>query len=70
MLLLLLLYMFLLDVVFSVINNMESVVTINPIGDAPTYVNGNLILEPSTLHHVSLFLLDLSSALWVCTVDH
>ena len=42
-------------VVFSVINNLESVVTITPIGDAPTYVNGNLILEPTILHHVSIY---------------
>ncbi|XP_053380298.1 kinesin-like protein KIF14 [Mercenaria mercenaria] len=34
-----------------VISNMETVVTITPIGDAPTYVNGNLISEPTTLHH-------------------
>ena len=25
---------------FSIINNVESVITITPIGDAPTYVNG------------------------------
>ena len=39
---------------FSIINNVESVITITPIGDAPTYVNGNLISEPVTLQHVSL----------------
>ena len=38
----------------SVISNLESVVTITPIGDAPTYVNGNLISEPTVLHHVSI----------------
>ncbi|XP_069122057.1 kinesin-like protein KIF14 isoform X2 [Argopecten irradians] len=34
-----------------IINNVDSVVTVTPIGDAPTYVNGNSISEPSILHH-------------------
>ncbi|XP_060602452.1 kinesin-like protein KIF14 [Ruditapes philippinarum] len=34
-----------------IINNIDTAVTITPIGDAPTYVNGNLISEPATLHH-------------------
>ena len=37
----------------SIINNVEGIVNITPIGDAPTYVNGNLITEPTILHHVS-----------------
>lgn len=37
----------------SIINNMEGIVNITPIGDAPTYINGNLITEPTMLHHVS-----------------
>ncbi|KAJ8300829.1 hypothetical protein KUTeg_022348 [Tegillarca granosa] len=34
-----------------IINNVESVVNITPIGDAPTYVNGDMVLEPTILHH-------------------
>ncbi|WAR12783.1 KIF14-like protein [Mya arenaria] len=34
-----------------VIRNEEASVSITPIADAPTYVNGNLISEPTTLHH-------------------
>ncbi|XP_062594579.1 kinesin-like protein KIF14 [Saccostrea cucullata] len=34
-----------------IINNEECVVSITPIDDSPTYVNGNLISEPTILHH-------------------
>ncbi|KAK3605864.1 hypothetical protein CHS0354_017768 [Potamilus streckersoni] len=34
-----------------IINNVDLVVNITPIGDAPIYINGNLILEPTILHH-------------------
>jgi hypothetical protein len=40
----------------SIIYNEEGLVTITPIGDAPTYVNGNLVLEPTILHHVRSYL--------------
>lgn len=38
----------------SIINNEGSLVSVTPIGDAPTYVNGNLISEPAILHHVRM----------------
>lgn len=34
-----------------IINNEECVVSITPIDDSPTYVNGNLVSEPTILHH-------------------
>ncbi|XP_063424570.1 kinesin-like protein KIF14 isoform X2 [Mytilus trossulus] len=34
-----------------IINNLENVISITPIDDAPTYVNGNLISEPVILQH-------------------
>uniref|UniRef100_K1RN18 Kinesin-like protein KIF14 n=1 Tax=Magallana gigas TaxID=29159 RepID=K1RN18_MAGGI len=34
-----------------IINNEECVVSITPIDDSPTYVNGNLVSEPAILHH-------------------
>ncbi|XP_052214785.1 kinesin-like protein KIF14 isoform X2 [Dreissena polymorpha] len=34
-----------------IISNVDTIVTLTPISDAPTYVNGNLISEPMTLHH-------------------
>ncbi|KAL4216665.1 cerebellar granular layer structural organization [Mactra antiquata] len=33
------------------ISNIDTVVTIIPVGDAPTYVNGNLITDDTVLHH-------------------
>ncbi|XP_046376200.2 kinesin-like protein KIF14 [Haliotis rufescens] len=40
-----------------IINNVEGVISITPIGDAPTYVNGNLISEPTILHHADRVIL-------------
>ncbi|XP_025113776.1 kinesin-like protein KIF14 isoform X3 [Pomacea canaliculata] len=40
-----------------IINNMEGIVNITPIGDAPTYINGNLITEPTMLHHADRVIL-------------
>ncbi|ESO86351.1 hypothetical protein LOTGIDRAFT_129274, partial [Lottia gigantea] len=42
---------------FSIINNVDSVVSITPIGDAPTYLNGEMITEPSILHHADRLVL-------------
>ncbi len=38
---------------FSILNNVGSIVSVTPMKDALTYVNGNLITEPTRLHHVS-----------------
>ncbi|XP_041368927.1 kinesin-like protein KIF14 isoform X3 [Gigantopelta aegis] len=40
-----------------IINNVEGVINITPIGDAPTYVNGTLITDPTTLHHADRVIL-------------
>ena len=37
----------------SVINSDKDEVHVTPIGDAPTYVNGDLISLRTVLHHVS-----------------
>ena len=42
---------------FSIIYNEEGIVSITPIGDAPTYVNGNLITDPTILHHADRVIL-------------
>ncbi|BFZ20570.1 hypothetical protein BsWGS_23609 [Bradybaena similaris] len=34
-----------------VIHNKAGIVKITPLGDAPTYINGNLIIQTTTLHH-------------------
>ena len=36
---------------FSVINNVSNVVTMQPLGEAQTYVNGCLITSDTVLHH-------------------
>ena len=38
---------------FSLITNENKEVCITPMGDAPTYVNGDLITSSTQLHHVS-----------------
>lgn len=38
---------------FSVITNVQDTVSITPMDDAKTFVNGNLISESTVLHHVS-----------------
>lgn len=38
----------------SVITNARGTVSITPIKDAKTFVNGNLVSEPTVLHHVSI----------------
>ena len=45
-----------LNFYFSVINSSNDQVDITPVTDAPTYVNGDLILEKTVLHHVILSL--------------
>lgn len=37
----------------STIRNVDGTVSIVPVGDAKTYVNGRHVLEPTVLHHVS-----------------
>lgn len=39
--------------VFSVIKNTDGKVSIIPLREAKTYVNGKCILDPTVLHHVS-----------------
>lgn len=39
--------------VFSVIKNTVGKVSIIPLREAKTYVNGKCILDPTVLHHVS-----------------
>ena len=41
--------------IYSEISNQNGAVTISPIADAPTYVNGDLITGQIALHHVRLF---------------
>lgn len=49
----------------STIRNVDSTVSIVPVGDAKTYVNGRHVLEPTVLHHVSWPMPNVSSrVLW------
>ena len=45
------------------ITNIDDVVRIEPIGDAKTYVNGELIEKAKVLHHVSKYNLAFSEFL-------
>ena len=46
-------YMCVYFICFSVITNIQGTVSITPMENAKTFVNGNLISESSVLHHVS-----------------
>lgn len=39
--------------IFSVISNVEGTVSIKPMLNAKTYLNGNIVSECTVLHHVS-----------------
>ena len=43
-----------MSIYFSTLNNVADMISVTPIGDAPTYVNGELVTQPMILHHVSM----------------
>ncbi|KAB1258641.1 Kinesin-like protein KIF14 [Camelus dromedarius] len=49
------------------ISNVDGTVSITPVGEAKTYINGKLILEPTVLHHVSWLLLSVRNFLTLGT---
>ncbi|KAB1258640.1 Kinesin-like protein KIF14 [Camelus dromedarius] len=51
------------------ISNVDGTVSITPVGEAKTYINGKLILEPTVLHHEEFLTTYLANILLPCRLE-